>query len=339
MPMKIAITGGAGFIGTHLAKAYLEAGHDVLIIDSLVHGSRHALDSRARFYQVDIRESNIHTILQQERPDIVSHHAAQRPHMLIGEQSLLDADVHVRGLLNILDACVNASIPKFIYISGGNNLYRPMDAEYRLVTENAPFYPRSPHAISKVAGEWYVRYYTEHYGLKHTIFRYANVYGETPEIYAMYPHHDLSYYICMLAENRQPIIRGSGNEMQDHIFIDDVVRANLCALQRGENQTLHISSGSSYTLNQLFQAVAQQLRSNLQPIYLHRTCLAIEPTGVVLDNTRALHALGWQPEIALREGVALAVARLTKREEPGNAARLLMTARNAEAGEAALMRA
>lgn len=337
MPMKIAITGGAGFIGSHLAKAYLEAGHDVLVIDSLIHGSRHALDPRARFYQVDIRESKIHTILQQERPDIVSHHAAQRPHTIIGEQSLLDADVHVRGLLNMLDACVNASIPRFIYVSGGNNLYRPMDAEYRLVTENAPFYPRSPHAISKVAGEWYVRYYTEHYGLKHTIFRYGNVYGETPEIYATYPHHDLSYYICMLAENRQPIIRGSGKEMQDHIFIEDVVRANLCALTRGENQTLHISSGSSYTLNQLFQAAAHSLHSNLQPIYLHPTSLVTEKTGVVLDNTRALHVLGWQPEISLREGVALAVVRLTKREEPGKAARPLLATRNAGTGEAALI--
>ncbi len=339
MPMKIAITGGAGFIGAHLVNAYLEAGHDVLVIDSLVHGCRRALDLRARFYQVDIREREIHTILQQERPDIVSHHAAQRPHTIIGEQSLLDADVHVRGLLNILDACVNASIPRFIYVSGGNNLYRPMDTEYRLVTENAPFYPRSPHAISKVAGEWYVRYYTEHYGLKHTIFRYANVYGETPETYATYPHHDLSYYIYMLAENRRPIIRGSGNEMQDHIFIDDVVRANLCALQRGENQTLHISSGSGYTLNQLFRVVAHNLCSTLQPIYLHPTCLATEKTGVVLDNTRALHILGWQPEISLREGVALAVARLTKREEPGKAARPLMAASNAGEGEAALIRA
>ena len=334
--MKIAITGGAGFIGTHLAKAYLDAGHDVLVIDSLIHGSRHLLDPRARFYQVDIREHKIHTILQQERPDIVSHHAAQRPHSVVGEQSLLDADVHVRGLLNILDACVNASIPKFIYVSGGTNLYKPIDAS-RLVTEYAPLCPRSPHAISKAAGEWYVRYYSEHYGLKHTILRYANVYGETAEIYATYAHHDLSYYICMLRDKRRPIIRGSGNELQDHIFIDDVVRANLCLLKRGENQTLHISSGSSYTLNQLFQATAQLLRSNLEPIYLHPSHLTPEKTGVVLDNTQAFHVLEWQPEIPLQEGMRLAIARLAKREEPVKAASALTATQKAETGEVALI--
>lgn len=337
--MKIAITGGAGFIGTHLAKAYLDAGHDVLVIDSLVHGSRHILDPRARFYQVDIRESKIHTILQQERPDIVSHHAAQRPHSVIGEQSLLDADVHVRGLLNILDACINASIPKIIYVSGGNNLYQPTDAEYHLITEHAPLCPRSPHAISKVAGEWYVRYYTEHYGLKHAILRYANVYGETPDIYTTYAHHDLSYYICMLRENRRPIIRGSGNEMQDHIFIDDVVRANLCLLKRGENQTLHISSGSSYTLNHLFQTTAQILHSDLEPIYLHPTAPAAEKTGVALDNTRAQHMLRWQPEIALQEGIILAIARLAKREELVEATSTLTATSKTETGEAALISA
>lgn len=335
--MKIAITGGAGFIGTYLTKAYLDAGHDVLVIDSLIHGSRQRVDARARFYQMDIRDSKIQTILQQERPDIVSHHAAQRPDAHPGEQSLLDADVHVRGLLNVLNACVNASIRKIIYVSGGNNLYGSVDAEGRLITEHVPLCPRSTHAISKAAGEWYVRYYTDQYHLKHTILRYASVFGETPDIYATYAHHPLSYYICMLSENRRPIIRGSGDVRQDHIFIDDVVQANLCALKRGENQTFHISSGHSCALNQLFQMTARLMKSELEPIHLaHPTT---EEPGVALDNTRALHILKWQPEIHLKEGIQLAIARLTKSEEQPKVVRGIVSLKNAVAGEAALMRA
>src|SRR6266487_4750002 len=108
-PMKIAVTGGAGFIGSHLTRAYLDAGHDVFVIDTLINGSREALDSRARFFQLDIRDAKLQTLLQMERPDLLSHHAAQREYVLPGEKSLADADVHVRGLLNVLDSCASAS--------------------------------------------------------------------------------------------------------------------------------------------------------------------------------------------------------------------------------------
>lgn len=122
--MKIAMIGGAGFVGSHLTRAYLNAGHDVFVIDSLVHGTREAIDARARFYHLDIRDGKLQAILQAERPDIVSHHAVQREHTLPCESSLIDADVHIRGLLNVLDGCVNAQISKLIFASGGNSLYR-----------------------------------------------------------------------------------------------------------------------------------------------------------------------------------------------------------------------
>src|SRR3984893_19149807 len=122
--MKIAITGAAGFIGAQVTKAYLDAGHDVLVIDSLLYGAHQVVDPRARFYQVDIRDGKLRTILQDERPEIVSHHASQKRFTASCEQAMADADVHIRGLLNVLDSCVNASVGKFIFASGGNNLYR-----------------------------------------------------------------------------------------------------------------------------------------------------------------------------------------------------------------------
>ena len=309
--MKIAITGGAGFVGSHLAKAYLDAGHDVLVIDSLVNGSRQGIDSRARFYHLDIRDTKLQTILQLERPDVVSHQAAQRAPSFPGESSLSDADVHVRGLLNVLESCVGASVRKLIFASGGPTLYTPIPySKYEqetlpIVREDAPLCPQLPADITKVAGEWYVRYYTQQYGLEHTILRYAHIYGEKQSELAQHP---AAYFISMLSQRQRPIIRGSAHDVCDHIFIDDVAQANLRTLERGRNCTMHISSGKGYTLNQFFCAITQHLSCELLP--LHISGSLGEPTAIVLDNTLARQQLGWQPEISFSEGVKRTVGFL-----------------------------
>ncbi len=306
--MKIAITGGAGFIGSHIARAYLDAGHDVIVIDNLFHGSRAAVDARARFYQLDIRDEKLRTVLQQERPDIVSHHAVQFYTMNtpINEHSLADADVHVRGLINVLEACLAAQVHKFIFASGGNSLYGRIDIEQLPLTEAAPLCPQRPQDISKVAGEWYVRYYSQTYNMQHTILRYADVYGETNMGYA---HHPLSHFVQMISDGRHPVLRGACHVLRDHVFIDDVVRANLCALTRGANETVHISAGHGCTLHQLYRVAAILLESKVEPAYLPSGTL-VEPTSIVLDNTRAQQVLGWSPEINMVQGVQRAVAML-----------------------------
>lgn len=310
--MKIAITGGAGFIGSHLTKAYLDAGHDVLVIDTLLHDSLEAIDTRARFYRVDIRDSALKALFQRERPDIVSHHAAARTEVSqpLEECALLDADVHVRGLLNVLESCVEASVSKFIFASGGNGLYgqggiaaRKGHDRYGDVTqhmrntsaiayEDTPLCLLKPYNITKAAGEGYVRYFTQQYGLPHTILRYADVYGETDMKLA---HHPLTYFLQMLFERRRPIIRGSADEACDHICIDDVVRANLGVLTRGQNKTLHISSGEGHSLRELFTAVARYVHSPIEPLYLSQP-LSAGTASWVLDNTQAYHVLDWRPE-------------------------------------------
>lgn len=303
--MKIAITGGAGFIGSYLARAYLDAGHDVLVIDSLVSGSREAVDRRARFHQMDIRDPKLRPIFQMERPDIVSHHAAERESTLPGRQPLTDADVNIRGLLNVLDSCVSASVSKIIFACGGNALYGHVDPEQLPLTEAAPLCPRRPHDISKVAGEWYVRYYTQQYGLAHTILRYADIFGEPAIERAQHP---LTHFIHMLLQQQRPTIRGAAEEVRDHIYIDDVVQANLCALERGQNQTLHISSGQGYTLKQFYHAAAHLLQSQIEPVYVSNSL--VEASSIVMDNTLAQRVLRWHPEIGFTEGVRRAVERL-----------------------------
>jgi len=307
--MKIAMIGGAGFVGSHLTRAYLNAGHDVFVIDSLVHGTREAVDARARFYHLDIRDGKLQAVLQAERPDIVSHHVVQRERSLPCEGSLIDADVHIRGLLNVLDGCVNAQVSKLIFASGGNSLYRrcPLQGlEMTMpISEDVAACPLFPQDISKLAGEWYVRYYAQQYRLPYLILRYADIYGEADAARAWHP---LTAFLAQLVRQRRPTIRGTDCDVRDHIFIDDVVRANLSALERGRNETLHISSAQGYSLRQFYHAATRLLQSEIAPLYISST--QAEPTAIILDNRRAGQILKWQPEIDFLRGVGLAVERL-----------------------------
>lgn len=307
--MKIAIIGGAGFVGSHLTRAYLNARHDVFVIDSLVHGTREAIDPRARFYHLDIRDGKVQAVLQAERPNIVSHHVVQREHTLPCESSLLDADVHIRGLLNILEGCVSAQVSKLIFASGGNTLYRGCSLQELSrtgsISESNEVSPCQPQDITRVAGEWYVRYYTRKYALPHLILRYADIYGEVDPVYAWHP---LTAFLVQLSLQHRPTIRGTDREVRDHIFIDDVVRANLRALECGCNETIHISSSQGYSVRQFFQAAARLLQSNLPPAYISSSL--VEPTATILDNRRARQVLNWQPEIDFSTGVRLSATRL-----------------------------
>ena len=315
--MKIAIMGGAGFVGSHLTRAYLDAGHDVLVIDNLVHGLREDVDRRARFYQMDIRDARVQKVLQQERPDVVSYHVAPRTTTFPRASLLADADVQLRGLLNVLEGCVSASVAKFIYASNGSILYQPvpvaisMRQGLHIVREDTPVCPRHSDDICKLTGEWYARYFSREYGLEHTILRYAHIYGEARREQAQHP---ITYFIDMLARGQRPVIRGSARDLRDHIYIDDVARANLRALERGRNCTLHISAGQGYTLDQLFKAVATHLSSDLQPVSIASS--RIEPTALVLDNSLARQQLDWQPRVELAEGIQRAVEILCSAMRP-----------------------
>jgi UDP-glucose 4-epimerase len=322
--MKIAITGGAGFVGSYLTRAYLDAGHDVLVIDSLAHGSRQDVDGRARFYQADIRDVKVQEILQQERPDVVSHHVAPRTAVFPQAPLLADADVQVRGLLNVLDGCVSASVTKFIYASNGSTLYQPAPVSasarpgFHIANEDTPVCPLHSNDISKLAGEWYVRYFTREYGLQHTILRYTQIYGESRgELEREQARHPVTYFAHMLSQGRRPVIRGSARDVRDHIYIDDVARANLHALKRGSNCTMHISTGKGYTLDQLFKAVAAQFSSDLLPVSIGSA--RSEPTALVLDNTLARQQLDWQPQVDITEGIKRAVETLCGQMVPAPA--------------------
>lgn len=309
--MKIAILGGAGFVGSHLTTTFLDAGHDVLVIDTLAQRSRENVDRRARFYQVDIRDERVQKILQLERPDVVSYHIAPHAAAFPRTSLLTDADVQLRGLLNVLEGCINASVARFMYASNGSTLYQPapvtavMQSDLHIAREDTPVSPRNSDDICKLTGEWYVRHFSREFGLEHIILRYAHIYGEPRREQAQHP---ITYFIDMLSRDQRPVMRGPAREVRDHIYIDDVARANLRALERGRDCTLHISAGKGYTLDQLFKAAAAQFSSDLQPVSI--SSALIEPTALVLDNTLARQQLDWQPRVDLAEGVKRAVETL-----------------------------
>jgi UDP-glucose 4-epimerase len=201
-----------------------------------------------------------------------------------------------------------------IFASGGNDLYE--QTANLPVTEDAPLNPQSAHDISKIAGEWYVRYFTRLYGLQHIILRYADIYGASISMQEPSSHtsHPLHYLLSMLAQQRSPIIRGTGKEVRDHIFIDDVVRANLQALDRGHNQTFNISSGQGYSLNQLYQITTDLLKSSIEPTYLFS--FSEEKHDIILDNSRAQRYLQWQPEISLTVGIQRLIEEMGLGGEP-----------------------
>ncbi len=309
--MKIAITGGSGCIRSHISKAYLDAGHDVLVIDSLVKNPQQELDPRIRFYPLDIRDPKLSTILQLERPEILSHHVAQpqRDELLV--HALTDADMHIHGLLNVLESCVQAGVRKVLFASSANALCERFEDGQKSSKAICSHAPILAHDISTVAGEWYIRYYTQQYGLQHTIFRYADVYGDAEELLSLNSLHPIPYFICMLLQEQRPVIRGSGHEKRDVLFIDDVVEANFCMLKRGDNHTFFISSGQNCSLNELYAMVAHALGTSLEPLYLSPPLTHTPHIQTpLLDNTSAAHILHWRPSISIEQGIKLTISRI-----------------------------
>ncbi|MEW5761885.1 MAG: NAD-dependent epimerase/dehydratase family protein [Bacillota bacterium] len=305
--MRILVTGGAGFIGSHVVDALLAAGHEVTVVDNLSAGKRENLNPAARFYHMDICAPELAEVFRAGKFDVVNHHAAQidvrRSVAAPGE----DARVNIQGLLNVLENCLRYGVRGVIFASSGGVVYgEPQELP---VAEDYPKGPLSPYGVSKLTSEYYLYCFARVRGLPYVALRYANVYGPRQDpageagVVAIFGHR-------MLA-GETPVIYGDGEQLRDYVYVGDVVRANLLALEKidrdGEPASLddrayNIGTGRGTSVNELFRLLAGITGYAGKPAY------APERPGelkrIFLDAAKARRELGWAPQVSLPEGLA-----------------------------------
>ena len=308
--MKILVTGGAGFIGSHVVDAYIAQGHDVAVIDDLSTGYREFLNPKARFYQVDLADRDaVRSVFAREQFDLVNHHAAQVDVRVSVADPLGDARTNIMGLLTLLEACRDFSVKKFIFISSGGVIYG--ESEALPLSENAPKQPISPYGVAKLASEFYLFSAKQTWGLEYIALRYANVYGprQTPKSEATV----ISTFARALARGEPVTIFGDGEQTRDFIFIQDVVSANLLATEQisAINRALRASSiddlafnvgtGRETSVNQLLEIFAQTLQRKCDARYAPARPGELRRNA--LDISKAKRVLGFAPKVSLEHGL------------------------------------
>ena len=304
---RALVTGGAGFIGSHVVDAYIEAGLDVVVVDNLATGSRENLTSAARLYEVDIRDgAALDRVFAAERPEIVSHQAAQASVRGSMEDPARDAAINVLGSLNVLEAARGHGVRKVIYAAtGGAAVGEPL---YLPVDEDHPVAPLSPYGASKHAVEHYMALYRQTFGLDTTILRYSNIYGPRQD-----PRGEagvIAIFAGLMLRGGRPVVNGDGEQQRDYVYVADVARANVLALDRGGGM-YNIGTGVPTSVNQLFDRLAEW--TGYGEPRQHGPALDGEVFRIYVTYERARRELGWEPTVGLDEGLRLTVESVRAR--------------------------
>jgi UDP-glucose 4-epimerase len=295
---KILITGGAGFIGSHIVDGYLAAGHEVCVVDDLSTGFRRNIPKGVRFHQMDIRDKALDRVFALEQPDIVNHQAARANVRESFEKPLLYADVNVVGSVNILECCRRYGVKKVIYASTGGAVYG--EPKVLPVTEDHPIGPLDPYGAAKHHVEHYLSIYKSHFGIDFTALRYPNVFGPRQD-----PNGEagvIAIFIGKMLKGETPIIHGSGDQERDFVYVGDIARASELALDRAAGAILNIGSGVGTSVNRIYELLAELLEFRNSAV--HGPAKKGEVYRIFLDASRAKDQLNWEPEINLREGLA-----------------------------------
>jgi len=295
--VNILVTGGAGFIASHIVDAYINEGHKVVVVDDLSTGSRENLNPKAEFIHLDIRKPELGTIFRRTPFDVVNHHAAQMDVRRSVEDPQFDASVNVLGGLNVFEAAKTTGVKKIIFASTGGAIYGEQDAFP--ATEEHPLRPLSPYGITKLVTEKYLFYYRAVHGINHVILRYANIYGPRQN-----PHGEagvVAIFAKRMLEGQAPTINGDGKQTRDYVFVKDVVRANLLALNYQGSNVFNIGTGLETDVNQLFQTLRKWLNPSCPE--LHGPAKQGEQLRSVISSQKIKKELGWAPESGLSEGL------------------------------------
>lgn len=300
--MKVLVTGGAGFIGSHLVNALIQQGHQVVVVDNLSTGHLENVNQAAAFYQVDIGSPELERIFEKERPEIVNHQAAQTVIQKSMEDPVFDARQNILGSLNLISQCLRFGVKRVVYASSGGAVYG--EPKYRPVDESHPVNPMSCYGISKHTIEHYLHVFCLEYTLRYAVLRYSNVYGprQSPKGEAGV----VAIFTRQMLQGEHPTIFGKGDKTRDYVYVSDVVTANLLAMEKGENGVYNIGTGVETSDQEIFDLLAELTGYQGNPRYalvrkgeIYRICL---------DYSKARKEIGWQPRFALREGLAETVS-------------------------------
>ena len=309
--MRILVTGGAGFIGSHVVDAFLADGHEVAVLDNLSSGFEHNLNPAARFYHADLtHEAEVQRVFAEFQPEVVSHHAAQIDVRRSVLDPIHDAGVNVLGSLHLLQAAAQQGTRKFLYASTGGAVYgEPVALP---ADETHPVRPESPYGVSKHTVEHYLHIYRKLEGVDYTVLRYPNVFGPRQN-----PHGEAgvnAIFIALMCEGKTPVIFGDGEQVRDYLYVSDAAQANRLALTKGSGEILNLGWGRPISVNHIFRTLCDLLefpgearREPKRPGEVEKITLA---AGL------AERVLGWRPEVPFEEGLARTVAWYREVEAP-----------------------
>ncbi len=303
--MNILVTGGAGFIGSHIVDAYVAAGHEVTVLDDLSTGKKQNVNRKAKLVVSDIRDPNISTLFGQERFEIVNHLAAQLDVRKSVQDPFFDASVNILGTLRLLECSRSYGVRKFIFSSSGGTIYGECKEPAR---EEDPSRPESPYGFSKAAAERYIQFYGQTFRLPYTILRYANVYGPRQD-----PHGEAGVVAIFSGKilQKQPVtIFGDGSQERDYVYVHDVVSANVSALTKGENAVINIATGVPTSVLSLYEKMATVENFSGKPAMA--PARVGELTRSVLLFERAKKILGWKPAVTLEKGLSETIQSFRK---------------------------
>ena len=296
--MNILVTGGAGFIGSHVVDAYINDNHNVVIVDDMSRGRKEFINPRATFHQISISDPQLANIIQKESIKVISHHAAQISVSDSVKNPVKDAESNIIGTLQLLQNAVLCGVDKFIFASTGGAIYGEQD--YFPAREDHPQKPTSPYGLSKLSVEGYLKFYKEQYGLKSIIFRYGNVFGPRQN-----PNGEagvVAIFNNRLLKGQAPIINGDGEQTRDYIFVRDVVNANLLALKLNGSDTFNVGTGQETSVNELTHLILEVAESNIDVQTSKKN--NFEQRRSCLDYKKLKGSLNWSPKVSLKEGLS-----------------------------------
>ena len=295
--MKILVTGGAGFIASHIADAYINEGHEVFVLDNLQTGFEKNINPKAVFIKKDIIDPTLSELFEKEKFDVVNHHAAQMDVRKSVADPSFDATTNILGTINLLQNCIKTGVKKFMFASTGGAVYG--EQSYFPADENHPTQPLSPYGISKLTVEKYLFFYFAQHKLRYSILRYANIYG--PRQNSMGEAGVVAIFSTKLLKGEQPIINGSGEQTRDYVFVGDVVKANLLALKDDACDIYNIGTATETNVNELYLTLNQIIGKG--QIEKHGPPAPGEQMRSVITSDKIFKKFNWRPSTQLRAGL------------------------------------